>query len=167
MHDSYEPAIELAGARTVHLPLSHGLLRRLQRVADAINARSRMIIINSPHNPTGATLSSAIWTRSRRCFGTPRSACSRTCTNTHLRRPRACQRGIQARGTQLLVSSFGKTYHVTGWKIGYCVAPRALSPSSGVHQYLTFCVQCRAVALADYMQRADTIKAASLLPGEA
>lgn len=144
-YDSYEPAIDLAGAKAVHVPLSapHFYVD-WQRVRDAVTPRTRMILINSPHNPTGAVL--------RR---DDLDALATIVRDTHivvlsdevyehivfdgaehmsvLRHQELAQRSF-------VVSSFGKTYHCTGWKIGYCVAPPALSAQfRKVHQYVTFC----------------------------
>jgi methionine aminotransferase len=112
-YDSYEPAIELQGARAVHIPLTlPDFAVDWQRVRDAITPKTRMILINSPHNPSGAVLSSADLE----------------------------ELAAIVRDTGIVVSSFGKTYHCTGWKVGYAVAPAALSAEfRKVHQYLTFC----------------------------
>jgi methionine transaminase len=148
-YDSYEPAIELNSGIAVHVALvcdkvlGEKFAVDWQRVKDAITAKTRMIIINTPHNPCGAVLSAddldalAVLTRNSGIFilsdevyehivfdGQPHQSLSR---NAEL-----AQRSF-------IVSSFGKTYHCTGWKIGYCIAPRALSDEfRKVHQYLTF-----------------------------
>ncbi|MDC8015105.1 pyridoxal phosphate-dependent aminotransferase [Tahibacter soli] len=144
-YDCYEPAIDLVGGRAVHVPLTlPDFSVDWQRVKDAITARTRVIMINSPHNPSGAVLSSAdldtlaALTRDTEILvisdevyehivfdGAPHESV--------LRHPELAERSF-------VVSSFGKTYHCTGWKVGYCVAPRALSAEfRKVHQYLTFC----------------------------
>jgi methionine aminotransferase len=113
-------------------------------VRDAVTPRTRMILVNSPHNPSGAVLSAAdldelaavvrgtdIVVLSDEVYehivydGAPHQSV--------LRHPELAARSI-------VVSSFGKTYHCTGWKVGYAVAPAALSAEfRKVHQYLTFC----------------------------
>jgi methionine aminotransferase len=144
-YDCYEPAIDLVGGRAVHVPLTlPDFSVDWQRVKDAITARTRVIMINSPHNPSGAVLSSAdldtlaALTRDTEILvisdevyehivfdGAPHESV--------LRHPELAERSF-------VVSSFGKTYHCTGWKVGYCIAPRALSAEfRKVHQYLTFC----------------------------
>lgn len=144
-YDSYEPAIELSGARAVHVPLNlPDFSVDWQRVKDAITINTRMILVNSPHNPTGAVFSVAdldtlaaivrdtgIFVLSDEVYehivfdGAPHQSV--------LRHAELAERSF-------VVSSFGKTYHCTGWKVGYCIAPRVLSAEfRKVHQYLTFC----------------------------
>ncbi|HEX2569476.1 MAG TPA: pyridoxal phosphate-dependent aminotransferase [Polyangia bacterium] len=144
-YDSYEPAIELQGARAVHVPLcppAFGV--DWQRVRDAITPRTRLLIINSPHNPTGAVLeASDLATLADIVRNTGILVLSDEVYEhiifdgrlheSVLRHPELAERSF-------VVSSFGKTYHCTGWKIGYCVAPAALSVEfRKVHQFLTFC----------------------------
>jgi methionine aminotransferase len=160
-YDSYEPSIELAGARTVHLPLTAPAFSvDWQRVGDALNARTRMIIINSPHNPTGATLSRGDLDALAELLRDTEVCVLSDEVYEHIifdgREHASVLRHPELAARSFAVSSFGKTYHVTGWKIGYCIAPRQLSAEfRKVHQYLTFCTFNAAQwALADYMQRA-------------
>lgn len=158
-YDSYEPAIELNGGRAVHVPLDpRDFSPDWQRVRDAITPKTRMILVNTPHNPCGSVLSaqdldtlaeivrdSDIFVLSDEVYehiafdGLPHQSV--------LRHPELAERSF-------VVSSFGKTYHVTGWKVGYCVAPRALSTEfRKVHQYLTFCTFTPAqVAFAEILE---------------
>ena len=144
-YDSYEPAIELQGAKAVHIPLtvpSFGV--DWQRVRDAVTPRTRMILINSPHNPSGAVLSAADLEELVAIVRDTKIVVLSDEVYEHivydgaqhesvLRHPELAERSI-------VVSSFGKTYHCTGWKVGYAVAPAALSAEfRKVHQYLTFC----------------------------
>jgi methionine aminotransferase len=144
-YDSYEPAIELQGARAVHIPLTvPDFAIDWQRVRDAITAQTRMILINSPHNPSGAVLSAddldtlAEITRDTDIVVLSDEVYEHIVYDgarheSVLRHPELAERSI-------VVSSFGKTYHCTGWKVGYAVAPVALSTEfRKVHQYLTFC----------------------------
>ncbi|WP_300618835.1 pyridoxal phosphate-dependent aminotransferase [Dokdonella sp.] len=159
-YDSYEPAIELNGGRAVHVPLDpRDFSPDWQRVRDAITPKTRMILVNTPHNPCGSVLSahdldtlaeivrgSDILVLSDEVYehiafdGLPHQSV--------LRHPELAERSF-------VVSSFGKTYHVTGWKVGYCVAPRALSAEfRKVHQYLTFCTFTPAqVAFAEILEK--------------
>ncbi len=160
-YDSYEPAIELAGACTVHLPLvapTFGV--DWQRVADTLGPRTRMIIINSPHNPTGATLASGdLDTLANLLRDTDVCVLSDE-VYEHIifdgREHASVLRHPELATRSFAVSSFGKTYHITGWKVGYCIAPGNLSAEfRKVHQYLTFCTFNAAQwALADYLKRA-------------
>jgi methionine aminotransferase len=143
-YDSYEPAINLAGATAVHVALvAPDFHVDWQRVRDALTSRTRMILINSPHNPTGAVLhrsdldTLAEIVRDREIFVLSDEVYEHIIFDgaehqSVLRHDELAQRSF-------VVSSFGKTYHCTGWKLGYCVAPAALSAEfRKVHQYLTF-----------------------------
>ncbi|WP_333676828.1 pyridoxal phosphate-dependent aminotransferase [Dyella sp.] len=157
-YDSYEPAIELQGARAVHIPLTvPSFSIDWQRVRDAITPRTRMILINSPHNPSGAVLSAQdLDALAAIVRDTPIVVLSDEVYEhivydgaehqSVLRHPELAARSI-------VVSSFGKTYHCTGWKVGYAVAPTKLSAEfRKVHQYLTFCTFHPAqVAFAEFL----------------
>ncbi|WP_458068822.1 pyridoxal phosphate-dependent aminotransferase [Rhodanobacter sp. BL-MT-08] len=159
-YDSYEPAIELQGARAVHIPLTVPTFAiDWQRVRDAITPKTRMILINSPHNPSGAVLSSAdLEELAAIVRGTDIVVLSDEVYEhivydgaqheSVLRHPELAERSF-------VISSFGKTYHCTGWKLGYAIAPAALSSEfRKVHQYLTFCTFHPAqVAFAEFMAR--------------
>lgn len=157
-YDSYEPAVELAGGRCIHVPLQlPDFAIDWQCLADAITPRTRLIFINSPHNPSGALLSRAdldqlaelvrereIWLISDEVY-------------EHLVFDGAQHASVLAHEElyqrSFVVSSFGKTYHVTGWKTGYVVAPAALTAElRKVHQFVTFvAVTPLQHALADFM----------------
>lgn len=157
-YDCYEPAIDLQGARAVHIALTQpDFSIDWQRVRDAITPRTRMILINSPHNPSGAVLSAAdldaladlvrdtdIVVLSDEVY--EHIVFDGAAHQSVLRHPELAARSV-------VVSSFGKTYHCTGWKVGYAVAPAALSNEfRKVHQYLTFCTFHPAqVAFAEFM----------------
>ena len=156
-YDCYEPAIELQGARAVHIPLTvPAFAIDWQRVRDAVTPKTRMILINTPHNPSGAVLSAADLDELAAIVRDTGITVLSDEVYEHivydgrhesvLRHPELAERSI-------VVSSFGKTYHCTGWKVGYAVAPAALSAEfRKVHQYLTFCTFHPAqVALAEFM----------------
>jgi methionine aminotransferase len=157
-YDCYEPAIDLQGARAVHIPLTlPAFAIDWQRVRDAVTPRTRMIMINSPHNPSGAVLSAADLEELAAIVRDTDIVVLSDEVYEHivydgaqhesvLRHPELAERSI-------VVSSFGKTYHCTGWKVGYVVAPAALSAEfRKVHQYLTFCTFHPAqVAFAEFM----------------
>jgi methionine transaminase len=143
-YDVYEPAVQLQGARAVHVPLA---LPRFdvdwERVKAAISPRTRMIVINSPHNPSGAVLErSDLDTLAELLRGTDIAVLSDE-VYEHIifdgREHQSVLRHPELSERSFVVSSFGKTYHCTGWKVGYCVAPPELSTEfRKVHQYLTF-----------------------------
>jgi methionine aminotransferase len=143
-YDSYEPAIELAGARAVHVPLMPpGFGADWDRVRAAITSRTRMILVNSPHNPSGAMLDAADLdaladlTRDRDIVVLSDEVYEHIVFDG--RRHLSLVGHPELRARSIVVSSFGKTWHCTGWKIGYAVAPPALSAEfRKVHQYVTF-----------------------------
>ena len=144
-YDCYEPAIDLAGATAVHVPLDPvDFSVDWPRVRDAITPRTRMLMINSPHNPSGAMLEAEdIAELSAILRGTDIVLLSDE-VYEHIvfdgRRHESVLRYPELAARAVVVSSFGKTYHCTGWKVGYCIAPPALSAEfRKVHQYNTFC----------------------------
>jgi methionine transaminase len=157
-YDSYDPAITLCGATPVHVPMdAPAFAPNWERVRAAISARTRMIMINSPHNPTGAMLSSADLDELASITRNTRILVLSDEVYEHIyfdgSRHESVLRHAELAERSFVVSSFGKTYHITGWKIGYCVAPPALTAEfRKVHQYLTFCTFHPAQwALADFL----------------
>ena len=158
-YDSYDPAIRLAGGRAVHIPLRQpGFGVDWERVRMAITPRTRLLILNSPHNPTGAVLSSAdIAALTGLVASSPLLLLSDEVYEHMIfdgRRHESLLRYPELAERSLVVSSFGKTYHATGWKIGYCVAPAALTREfRRVHQFVQFCVVTPLQwALADFLE---------------
>lgn len=158
-YDSYEPAIELSGGRAVHLPLlPPSFAVDWQRVKEAITPRTRMIILNSPHNPTGATLSVGDLASLAELVRDSDILLLSDEVYEHLVYDGATHQSLlrhdELAARAFVVFSFGKTYHVTGWKTGYCIAPAALTAElRKVHQYVTFvAVTPIQLALADFMQ---------------
>lgn len=144
-YDSYEPAIELAGARAVHVPLVEPDFHvDWQRVREAITPRTRMLIVNSPNNPTGAAFSAADLDALAEVVRDTAVIVLSDEVYEHIVFDGAAHQSVlrhpELAARSFVVSSFGKTYHCTGWKLGYCVAPSALSTEfRKVHQYVTFC----------------------------
>jgi methionine transaminase len=144
-YDSYDPAIELNGGRAVHVPLDpRDFSPDWQRIREAVTPRTRMIMVNTPHNPCGAVLSAgdleelAALAREHDLFVLSDEVYEHIVFDDALHQGVLRHEELAARS--FVVSSFGKTYHCTGWKVGYCIAPRALSAEfRKVHQYLTFC----------------------------
>ncbi|QQX57799.1 pyridoxal phosphate-dependent aminotransferase [Pseudomonas chlororaphis] len=157
-YDSYEPSVELAGGRCVHVQLGlNDFAIDWQKLGEALSPRTRMIILNAPHNPSGALISRAeldqlaALIRDRNIYLVSDEVYEHLVFDgiphiSVLAHEELYQRAF-------VVSSFGKTYHVTGWKTGYVVAPPALSAElRKVHQYVSFCgVTPLQYALADYM----------------
>lgn len=145
-YDSYDPAVRLAGGTPVHVPLRYpGFGIDWQRVRDAVGPRTRMLVLNSPHNPTGAVLDAADIAALRELVAETGLLLLSDEVYEHIifdgREHLGLLRYPDLAARSLVVSSFGKTLHATGWKIGYCVAPRALmEPFRRVHQFVQFCV---------------------------
>ncbi len=144
-YDSYEPAIELCGGRAIHIPLQlPDFSVDWQRVKDAMTPRTRLIMINSPHNPTGAVLAAGDLEQLAAIVRDSEVMVLSDEVYEHIifdgLAHQSVLRHAELAARSFVVSSFGKTYHCTGWKVGYCIAPPALSAEfRKVHQYLTFC----------------------------
>ncbi|YCH20574.1 pyridoxal phosphate-dependent aminotransferase [Pseudomonas sp. D1-3] len=157
-YDSYDPSVTLAGGRCIHLPLAAGdFAIDWQRLEAALSPRTRLIVLNTPHNPSGALISRdeldrlAALIRDRDIHILSDEVYEHLVFDGRQHASVLSHDELYARA--FVVSSFGKTYHVTGWKTGYVVAPTALSAElRKVHQYVSFCgvtpLQC---ALADFM----------------
>ncbi|KES22874.1 MULTISPECIES: pyridoxal phosphate-dependent aminotransferase [Pseudomonas] len=157
-YDSYEPSVELAGGRCVHVPLNLPDFRiDWQRLADAITPHTRLIFLNSPHNPSGALIDRADLDRLAALIREREIYVISDEVYEHLIYDGVQHASVLAHdelyARAFVVSSFGKTYHVTGWKTGYVVAPQALSAEMRkIHQYVNFCgVTPLQWALADFM----------------
>jgi methionine aminotransferase len=143
-YDSYEPSVTLAGGTAVHLPLVlPGFTIDWERLAASLNERTRLVIVNTPHNPSGALLGPADFDRLGEllrpydCYVLSDEVYEHVVFDGARHATVLAQRELAARS--FAVFSFGKTYHATGWKLGYCVAPAALSAElRRVHQYVTF-----------------------------
>jgi methionine transaminase len=160
-YDSYVPNVELAGGKVVRVPLTPGTFRPdFDKISAAITPRTRAIVVNSPHNP-----SATVWTEAdmlklqeilaptdvllisdevyeHMVFDADKGQTHQSAT----RFP-----GLAARA--FIVSSFGKTYHVTGWKVGYVAAPASMTAEfRKVHQFNVFTVNTPVqYGLASYM----------------
>jgi methionine aminotransferase len=162
-YDSYLPSIELAGGVPVPCLLSAPNFRvDWEAVAGLITPKTRMILINTPHNPTGTVLGpedlKALETLARQRDILVLS----DEVYEHLiydgRQHQSVLRYPELRKRSLAVYSFGKTFHNTGWKLGYCVAPEPLMHEfRKVHQFNVFCVNTPIqYALADYLEDPQT-----------
>ncbi len=143
-YDSYEPAVLLAQGKPVRLPLAPPAYRiDWQRVRDVITPRTRMILVNSPHNPTGTVMTAADMAELAALAERHNLIVVSDEVYEHLvfdgQRHESVLLYPELAARSFAVSSFGKTYHVTGWKTGYCVAPPALTTElRRVHQFVTF-----------------------------
>ena len=165
-YDSYEPAIELAGGRAVHLPLTeHSFAIDWERVASCITARTRLIIINSPHNPSGSTLSSEDLLQLRDLAATHNLLVISDEVYEHLvfdgQQHHSVLQVPGLRERSFALYSFGKTFSVTGWKTGFCIAPPALTAElRKVHQFVSFvAVTPVHMAVAEFMREQPTYPA--------
>lgn len=144
-YDSYQPAIELAGGHAVPVPLAGPDFHvDWSQVRAAITPRTRLLIVNSPNNPTGSVFSAADLdalaelVRDTGIFVLSDEVYEHIVFDGQEHQSVLRREELVARS--FVVSSFGKTWHCTGWKLGYCVAPPALSAEfRKVHQYVTFC----------------------------
>lgn len=162
-YDSYAPAVELAG----------GVVKRIQltppdfkvdwaKFATLVTDKTRLVILNTPHNPTATVFSKAdfdaLWQaiKDREIYVLSDEVYQHICfaDGGHL----SILQHPQLRERAIADFSFGKTYHATGWKVGYCIAPAAITAEiRKVHQYVTFAVNTPAqMALADMVKKDPT-----------
>ena len=149
-YDSYEPAVALAGGVTRHVPLlidenGHDFHPDWQRLGETINDKTRLIILNFPHNPTGAILSAeeiqvlAGLVRETNCYLLSDEVYEHIVFDGEPHRSLLSHDELWERS--MVICSFGKTFHATGWKLGYCAAPAHLTTEfRKVHQFTTFAV---------------------------
>jgi methionine aminotransferase len=147
-YDSYLPAIELAGGVAVRVQMqviAAGYSVPWDKVQAAVNGKTRMIVINTPHNPTGTVLRAADMQALADIVRGSNVLILSDEVYEHMvydgQRHESICRYPELAARSFVVSSFGKTYHVTGWKIGYVAAPAALMVEfRKVHQYNVFSI---------------------------
>lgn len=158
-YDSYAPAIELSGGVLKRIALQPPYFRvDWQQFAGTLSDKTRLVILNTPHNPSATVWQredfAALWQAiaDREIYVISDEVYEHICFAAEghasvLAHPQLRERAVA-------VSSFGKTFHTTGWKVGYCVAPAAISAElRKVHQYLTFAVNTPAqLAIADMLR---------------
>lgn len=143
-YDSYVPAIELNGGIPVYIPLEFPDYRiNWENVKKRVNSSTRMIILNSPHNPTGAVLSANDMEELQKIVQSNPIFILSDEVYEHIifdgQEHQSVARFPELAERSFIVSSFGKTLHTTGWKIGYCLAPAPLTKEfRKIHQFLTF-----------------------------
>jgi methionine aminotransferase len=157
-YDSYVPNIELAGGKVVRVPLTPRSFRPdFDRISAALTPRTRAILVNSPHNPSATAWSGDEMRRLAALLAPTDVLVISDEVYEHMvydgRQHESAARHPDLAARSLIVSSFGKTYHVTGWKVGYVAAPAALSAElRKVHQFNVFTVNTPVQhALAAYM----------------
>jgi methionine aminotransferase len=161
-YDSYEPNIELAGGTPIHVPLTPGTFEPdFGRIAAAITPRTRAIIVNTPHNPSATVWSAAHMAQLAELLRGTDILVIADEVYEHMVYDGELHQSV-ARFPELaersfVVSSFGKTYHVTGWKVGYVAAPAPLMAEfRKVHQFNVFTVNTPVQhGLASYMADAS------------
>ncbi|MFV0260854.1 MAG: pyridoxal phosphate-dependent aminotransferase [Kluyvera sp.] len=158
-YDSYAPAVALSGGVVKRIALQPPHFRvDWQAFAEQLTEKTRLVILNTPHNPSATVWQAAdfaaLWQAiaEREIYVLSDEVYEHICFSegghaSVLAHPQLRERAVA-------VSSFGKTYHMTGWKVGYCVAPAPISAElRKVHQYLTFAVNTPAqLALADMLR---------------
>jgi methionine aminotransferase len=161
-YDLYGPAIRLQGGvpRYVRLPAPH-FRPDWDAVRRVVSPRTRLVMTNTPHNPSGAVFTAEDWHELARLLAGTDALVLSDEVYEHLvfdGTPRmSARQHPELRERSFVLSSFGKTYHATGWKVGYCIAPPALTTElRRVHQFVTFAVSTPTQhALADVLE-ADT-----------
>ena len=143
-YDSYEPAVLLNQGIPVRIPLTFPDYRiDWEGVNSALNPKTRLIIINSPNNPTGSVISDQDILQLKSIVNKNNVYLLSDEVYEHIifdgTEHRSLIREDELYRRSFIVSSFGKTFHITGWKVGYCIAPPALTEElRKVHQFLTF-----------------------------
>jgi methionine aminotransferase len=159
-YDAYDPMVQLAGGIPVHIPLkaSNGFCIDWEELGQKITPKTRAIMVNSPHNPTGA-----IWSMDDlEAFATLVKGTNILIISDEVyehivfdgRQHASVLLHPELRKRSFVCGSFGKTYHITGWKMGYCLAPDFLtSEFRKLHQWVTFSSATPLqYALADYLK---------------
>jgi len=160
-YDCYEPAVILAGGKPIHVSLNDDFSVDWNKVEAAFTAKTKMIIVNNPQNPSGTVLSIKDIEQLETILDKHPNVLLLsdevyeyiTFEEKHI----SANTREKLKEKSIIVSSFGKTFHITGWKIGYLVAPeRLMIEIKKVHQFLVFCVNSVAqVALSKYMDHVD------------
>lgn len=159
-YDAYDPIVRLAGGIPIHIPLkaSQNFAIDWSELAKKITSRTRSIMVNSPHNPTGAVWSMADLDAFAEVVKGTHILLVSDEVYEHIVFDGAQHASVllhpELRKRSFVCGSFGKTYHITGWKIGYCLAPAFLtSEFRKLHQWVTFSSATPLqYALADYLK---------------
>ena len=160
-YDCYEPAVILAGGTPIRIALNTDFTPNWENIESAFSDKTAMIIINNPHNPSGRVLHSSDIEKLEEILEKyPKTLLMSdevyeyiTFEEKHI----SANTRKKLREKTIIISSFGKTFHITGWKIGYVVAPENLMIEiKKVHQFLVFSVNSVAqVALSNYLDKVN------------
>lgn len=163
-YDCYEPPVLLTGAKSIRISLNDDFTPNWERIASAMNENTRMLIINNPHNPSGRVLTENDLIQLEDLLDKfPKVILLSdevyefiTFEQKHI----SVNTREKLRKRSVIISSFGKTFHITGWKIGYLITPEHLMIEiKKVHQFLVFSVNSVAqVALSSYLDHVDVTK---------
>lgn len=159
-YDAYDPIVRLAGGIPVHIPLkaSRNFAIDWEELASKITPRTRAIMVNSPHNPTGAVWSLEDLDAFAEVVKGTNILIVSDEVYEHIVFDGAQHASVllhpELRKRSFVCGSFGKTYHITGWKMGYCIAPEFLTAEfRKLHQWVTFSSATpMQYALADYLK---------------
>ena len=159
-YDSYVPVIRLSGGTPVFVSLRYpDYAVNWDEVRRAITPRTRAILVNTPHNPTGTTWSAEDMRQLASLVDDTNIILIGDEVYEHItfddRRHESLLRYPELRSRSVVISSFGKTFHTTGWKVGYCVGPQELiAEVIRVHQFMTFTVHTPSqIAFAEFVAR--------------
>ncbi len=158
-YDTYDPAVCLNGGICRHIPMAYPDFKiDWQQVRDAVNDRTRLIILNTPHNPSGTCLSASDFgqlrdiVRERNIYLLSDEVYEHIVFDQKAHLSLLSDEELAARS--FVVFSFGKTFHATGWRVGYCIAPAALMTEFlKIHQFINFSTNApMQYGLADFMR---------------
>jgi methionine aminotransferase len=162
-YDCYGPSIKLMGAVPIHLELEHPTYSiHWKGVKNAINSKTKMIVVNNPHNPTGSVLAGKDIIELENIIKlNPDLLILSDEVYEHIQFDGVHQSFLRSdilKANSFVTYSFGKTFHVTGWKLGYCIAPPILTEEfRKVHQFNVFCVNNTIqYAIAKYLEETNS-----------
>lgn len=160
-YDCYSPAVHLAGGKAIHIPMREDFTIDWRELRQTVNQKTRILIINNPHNPSGKMMDQEDFDALVQVMTDHPNLmlCSDEVYEfiTFEKKHFSAHNHEILRNRSIIVSSFGKTFHLTGWKVGYLIAPESiLKEIKKVHQYLVFSVNSVAQkTLADYISATD------------
>ena len=160
-YDCYAPSVLLAGGKPIHVSLKADFMPDWDKIEQACNERTKILFVNNPHNPSGRIFQEAdiqaiegILAKYPKIILLSDEVYEYiTFEQKHI----SANTRNQLLNRTVIVSSFGKTFHITGWKMGYLIAPEAMMVEiKKVHQFLVFCVNSVAqITLAKYLREKD------------